>query len=146
MWARVACPTRFPELVHGGGAGGHFDLRAIPSEEPGMTPMQIWCNEAQERYVLAIHPDRPGDSKICERERCPYAVIGVASTDHQLVVEDPLFHDRPVDMALPVLLGEAAAIRHVEHRSRAGKLDASAIDLADAALRTALPPSPTRPS
>ena len=127
-----------PELVHGGDAGGHFDLRAIPSEEPGMTPMQIWCNEAQERYVLAIHPDRLARfEEICGRERCPYAVIGAASNDHQLVVEDPLFRDRPVDMALPVLLGKPPQmIRHVEHRSRAlSKLDTSAIDLADAALR-----------
>ncbi len=127
-----------PELVHGGGAGGRFDLRAIPSEEPGMTPMQIWCNEAQERYVLAIHPDRLARfQELCERERCPYAVIGTATVDHQLVVEDPLFHNRPVDMELPVLLGKPPQMtRHVAHRSRAlRKLDLSAIDLAEAALR-----------
>ena len=66
-----------PELVHGGGAGGRFDLRTVPSEEPGMTPMQIWCNEAQERYVLAIRPERlAAFQALCERERCPCAVIG----------------------------------------------------------------------
>src|SRR5256714_2060052 len=66
-----------PELVDGGGVGGHFDLRAIPNEEPGMSPMQIWCNEAQERYVLAVDPERIAQFRaLCERERCPHAVIG----------------------------------------------------------------------
>jgi phosphoribosylformylglycinamidine synthase len=127
-----------PELVHGGGAGGCLDLRAIPSEEPGMTPMQIWCNEAQERYVLAIHPDRLAQFEgLCKRERCPYAVIGAATADHQLVVEDPLFHNRSVDMELPVLLGKPPQMtRHVVHRARAlQKLDLSAMNLAEAALR-----------
>jgi phosphoribosylformylglycinamidine synthase len=127
-----------PELVHGGGVGARLDLRAIPSEEPGMTPMQIWCNEAQERYVLAIHPDRLAQfERFCERERCPYAVIGTAAADHQLIVEDPLFRDRPVDMELPVLLGKPPQMtRHVTHRSVAPrKLDTAAIDLAEAALR-----------
>ncbi len=66
-----------PELVHGGGAGGHFELRAIPSEESGMAPREIWCNEAQERYVLAIrHDDLERFRKLAERERCPFAVVG----------------------------------------------------------------------
>ncbi len=66
-----------PELVHGGGVGGTFELRAIPSEEPGMSPREIWCNEAQERYVLAIAPaDLERFRAICERERCPFAVVG----------------------------------------------------------------------
>jgi phosphoribosylformylglycinamidine synthase len=127
-----------PELVDGGGAGGRFDLRAIPSEEPGMTPMQIWCNEAQERYVLAIRPDLLARFQaLCERERCPYAVIGTAAADHHLVVQDPLFQDRPVDMELPVLLGRPPKMtRHVEHRSRPlQKLDLTGIELAEAALR-----------
>ena len=69
-----------PELVHGGGAGATFDLRAIPSEEPGMAPREIWCNEAQERYVLAIRAeDRDRFAAICERERCPFAVVGTAT-------------------------------------------------------------------
>ena len=64
-----------PELVHGGGAGGTFELRAVPSEEPGMAPREIWCNEAQERYVLAIAPSSLlGVAAMCERERCPFAV------------------------------------------------------------------------
>jgi len=127
-----------PELVHGGGAGGTFDLRAVPSEEPGMTPMQVWCNEAQERYVLAIHPDRLHSfERLCQRERCPYAVIGRATSDHHLVVEDPLFRNRPVDMDLPALLGKPPQMtRNVTHRSAMRrKFDPSAIRLADAALR-----------
>ena len=69
-----------PELVHGGGAGATFDLRRIPSEEPGMAPREIWCNEAQERYVLAIRAeDRDRFAAICERERCPFAVVGTAT-------------------------------------------------------------------
>ncbi len=127
-----------PELVHGGGAGGRFDLRAIPSEEPGMTPMQIWCNESQERYVLAIHPERLARFRtLCERERCPYTVIGTATADHHLLVEDPLFQNRPVDMELPVLLGKPPKMtRQVTHRPRTlSKLDLSGIELAEAALR-----------
>ena len=70
----------FPELVHGGGAGAEFDLRRIPSMEPGMAPREIWCNEAQERYVLAIAPqDLERFRAICERERCPFAVVGTAT-------------------------------------------------------------------
>ena len=127
-----------PELVHGGEAGGRFDLRAIPTEEPGMTPMQIWCNESQERYVLAIHPERLASFRtLCERERCPYAVIGAATTVDHLVVRDPLFGNQPVDMELPVLLGKPPKMtRQVTHRSRTvRKLDLSGIEMADAALR-----------
>jgi len=81
-----------PELVHGGGVGATFDLRAVPIEEPGMSPREIWCNEAQERYVLAIAPAAlPAFAAICERERCPFAVVGTASADGRLVVADPHF-------------------------------------------------------
>jgi len=127
-----------PELVYGGGAGGRFDLRAVPSEEPGMSPMQIWCNEAQERYVLAIDPQRLAQFEaLCARERCPYAVIGTATADHRLVVDDPLFKRRAADMALPALLGKPPRMtRHVEHRARTlRKFDVSAISLKEAALR-----------
>jgi phosphoribosylformylglycinamidine synthase len=69
-----------PELVNDGGRGGRFDLRAIQSDEPGMSPLEIWCNESQERYVLAVAQDKlPLFKALCERERCPYAVVG---TDH----------------------------------------------------------------
>ncbi|MBI2311389.1 MAG: phosphoribosylformylglycinamidine synthase [Betaproteobacteria bacterium] len=96
-----------PELVHGLGRGGRFDLRAIPSEEPGMSPMQVWCNEAQERYVLSIRPeDLPRFRAFCERERCPFAVVGEATSDGRLTVADSLFENRPVDMELEVILGK----------------------------------------
>ena len=74
-----------PELVHGSGRGGRFGLRDVPSEESGMSPMQIWCNESQERYVLAIAPESlAAISGVCERERCPYAVIGEATADQPI--------------------------------------------------------------
>ena len=83
-----------PEIVHGSGRGGRIDLRAAPNEEPGMTPREVWCNESQERYVLAIAPDRLSAFRgICDRERCPFAVVGVATEDERLVVEDPLFEN-----------------------------------------------------
>jgi phosphoribosylformylglycinamidine synthase len=127
-----------PELVHGGGAGGRFDLRAIPSEEPGMSPMQVWCNEAQERYVLAVHPDRMAQLRtLCERERCPFAVVGTATAEHQLIVEDTLFSNRPVDMDLAALLGKPPRMtRNATHTARAlPPLDLRGVTLEEAALR-----------
>jgi phosphoribosylformylglycinamidine synthase len=100
-----------PELVHDSGCGARFALRDIPSAEPGLSPVEIWCNEAQERYVLAISADRlPAFAALCARERCPHAVIGRATDDGRLVVEDALAAGRPdadpVDMPLGVLLGK----------------------------------------
>ena len=96
-----------PELVHGGGRGACFELRNIPLDEPGMSPKQIWCNESQERYVLAIAPERLEEFRaLCERERCPFEVVGVATADDQLTVHDKQFGDYPVDMPLSVLLGK----------------------------------------
>jgi len=96
-----------PELVHIAGRGARIDLRAVPNEEPGMTPRELWCNEAQERFVLAVAAERIGEFRaIAERERCPFAVVGVATDDARLVVEDPQFRNQPVDMDLSVLLGK----------------------------------------
>jgi phosphoribosylformylglycinamidine synthase len=96
-----------PELVHGGGRGAHFQLRNIPLDETGMSPKQIWCNESQERYVLAIAPERLEEFRVfCERERCPFAVVGVAAKDDQLTVHDSEFGNEPVDMPLSVLFGK----------------------------------------
>ncbi|MDD2720176.1 MAG: phosphoribosylformylglycinamidine synthase [Gallionella sp.] len=96
-----------PELVHGGGRGAEFQLRKIPLDETGMSPKQIWCNESQERYVLAIAPERLEQFReFCERERCPFAVVGVATEDDQLTVRDTEFDNDPVDMPLSVLLGK----------------------------------------
>ncbi|HEX9301476.1 MAG TPA: phosphoribosylformylglycinamidine synthase, partial [Casimicrobiaceae bacterium] len=125
-----------PELVHGGGAGARLDLRALPSEELGMAPREIWCNEAQERYVLAIRAeDLPKFRAICERERCPFAVVGAATQTTQLVVADPHFGNTPVDMSLDVLLGKPPRMtRDVVHRQRVLRpLDLFGITVKDAA-------------
>ena len=127
-----------PELVHGAGCGARFDLRKVPSEEPGMSPVQIWCNEAQERYVLAIPPAQIDLFKaICERERCPFAVVGKATADGRLVVDDPVLGNAPVDMELSVLLGKPPKmLRDVAHRAvKPAPFDVSKIDLREAALR-----------
>lgn len=97
----------FPELVNDAGRGAVFALRDVPLEEHGLSPMQIWCNEAQERYVLAILPENLElFRQICERERCPFAVVGVANDDGHLQVRDDLFQNAPVDLPLNVLLGK----------------------------------------
>ncbi len=127
-----------PELAHGAGRGARFELRRIPSEEPGMSPLQIWCNEAQERYVLAIAADTlPLFHALCERERCPYAVVGTATEDGQLAVDDSLFGNKPVDMALDVLLGKPPRMtRDVRRESRVlPPFDLSRIDVREAAHR-----------
>ncbi len=133
-----------PELAHSGGVGASFDLRMVPVEEPGMTPMQIWSNEAQERYVLAIEAARLADfRRIAERERCPFAVVGEARGDGELVVDDPLFGNRPVDMPLEVLLGKPPRMeRRAAHRARAlSALRLDGIALEEAALRVLRLPS-----
>jgi phosphoribosylformylglycinamidine synthase len=94
-----------PELVEA--TGGAFRLREVHNEERSMNPMEIWCCEAQERYVLALKPEARGFfERLCERERCPVAFIGVATGDGQLVLEDEHFGDRPIDMDIKVLLGK----------------------------------------
>jgi len=96
-----------PELAHGAGRGARLDLRAAPSEDSGMSPREIWCNEAQERYVLAIAPESLERwREICARERCPFAVLGAASSDGRLVVTDPQLGDTPVDVDLQMVLGK----------------------------------------
>ncbi|WP_374497324.1 phosphoribosylformylglycinamidine synthase [Vogesella indigofera] len=97
----------FPELVNDAGRGAIFHLRKVHLEEKGMTPMQIWSNESQERYVMAVMPaDLELFTAICERERCPFAVLGVATDDGHLQVRDDHFDNNPVDMPLEVLLGK----------------------------------------
>ena len=127
-----------PELVHGGGRGGRFELRAAPSEESGMSPREIWCNEAQERYVLAIPPARLDAFRaICERERCPFAVLGEATADDHLRVTDSHFGNTPVDVGLDVILGKPPKMtRDVVHQTVApAALALGGIDLRDAAYR-----------
>lgn len=108
-----------PELVKDGGTGGRFELRKVPNDEPGMSPVEIWCNEAQERYVLAILPaDVERFKAICERERCPYALVGDATEDKQITVVDDHFGNNPVDLPMSVLFGKPPKM----HRN-ASKLD-----------------------
>lgn len=93
-----------PELV--AESGGHFRLRRIPNEETSMSPMEIWCCEAQERYVLAVASDRLEEvMAICRRERCPVAAIGETSGDGRLLLDDEHFGNRPIDIDLEVILG-----------------------------------------
>ena len=96
-----------PELVNDAGRGGHFELRKVPNAEPGMSPLEIWCNEAQERYVLAVAAARlPEFVRLCERERCPFAVVGEATAARTLVLDDAHFQNRPIDLPLETLLGK----------------------------------------
>ena len=108
-----------PELVEA--TGGKFSLRTVHNEEPSMNPMEIWCCEAQERYVLALKRDaRAWFEELCARERCPVAFIGEATGDGRLVLEDEYFHDRPIDMDIKVLLGKPPRmVRDVTHVTRA---------------------------
>ncbi|MEA3161945.1 MAG: phosphoribosylformylglycinamidine synthase [Gammaproteobacteria bacterium] len=97
-----------PEAIAHSHRGGRIDLRKIPSAESELSPMEIWCNEAQERYVLALVPGSIAQfAALCERERCPFAAVGEITADGRLVVSDPQLHGTPVDMPIEVLLGKA---------------------------------------
>jgi len=127
-----------PELVNDAGRGATLDLRAIPNDEPGMSPMELWCNESQERYVLAVGDDRLAEFiELCERERCIYAVLGKATKERVLRVEDPHFGNHPVDLPLEILLGKAPKMhRRVEHVAISQPaLDTSDIDPVEALYR-----------
>ena len=133
-----------PELAHSAGRGARFDLRAIPSEDTGMSPREIWCNEAQERYVLGIAPQSLGRFRaLCERERCPFSVLGTATSDGQLEVADPQLGGKPVDLAMETLLGKPPKmLRDVKRVARANRpFDTGAIHLKDAAYRVLRHPS-----
>ena len=128
----------FPELVHDGGRGGNFELRNVPNDEPGMAPHEIWCNESQERYVMAVPPEKLAEfDAICKRERAPYAVVGVATEEDHLTLTDSHFDDKPIDMPLEVLLGKPPKMsRDVTTQVCNGEaLDTSDISLDDAAMR-----------
>jgi len=124
-----------PELLSDGGCGGQLELRAVPTADPAMSPMEIWCNEAQERYVLALHPSRLSEfQKICARERCPHAVLGTATQECKLKVSDRLFRNEVVDMPLNVLLGKTPAMHRSVQRLEvsAGSMDLAGVDLSAA--------------
>jgi phosphoribosylformylglycinamidine synthase len=127
-----------PELVNDSGRGGRFELRAIPNDDPGMSPMQVWCNESQERYVLAIDSDRLAEFQaICERERCPCAVLGEATEEPRLLLGDGYFDNTPVDLPMGLLLGKPPKLlRDVRHHTF-GKTEfpISGLDATEAAYR-----------
>ncbi|MEO6003444.1 MAG: phosphoribosylformylglycinamidine synthase [Opitutus sp.] len=125
-----------PELVNDGGRGGRFDLRQVPNDEPGMSPLEIWCNESQERYVLAVPADRIAlFAQLCQRERCPFAVVGEATAEKQLVLEDPLFKNKPIDLPLDVLLGKPPRMHRVDATAPRPQ---HALDLGDLTLAEAI--------
>lgn len=128
----------FPELVKDGGCGGIFELRNVPNDEPGMSPREIWCNEAQERYVMAVSPENIEHfSAICERERCPFAIVGEATDSDHLLLGDQLFKNNPVDLPMGILFGKPPKMHRdierqpVTHRD----LHIGDIDLEEASKR-----------
>ena len=128
----------FPELVNDAGRGAIFELRDVPLEEHGMSPLQIWCNESQERYVLSILPeDLDKFRAICERERCPFAVVGTATDDGRLQVRDELFGNSPVDLPLNVLLGKPPKTTRTDETQKqpAQAFSAAQYDLKESAYR-----------
>lgn len=128
----------FPELVNDGGRGGRFELRNVPNAEPGMSPLEIWCNESQERYVLSVDAaDFERFKAICERERCPFAVVGEATLERQLTVADSHFGNKAVDMPLDVLLGKPPRMHRSVSREAALGDDFSGegLDIQDAVGR-----------
>lgn len=127
-----------PELINDGGRGGRFELRAVPNDEPGMAPLEIWCNESQERYVMSVDAaDFERFKAICERERCPFAVVGEAIAEPHLTVSDSHFGNKPVDMPLEVLLGKPPRMhRSVTREAEQGDdFDAARVALDDAVER-----------
>ncbi|HLA75714.1 MAG TPA: phosphoribosylformylglycinamidine synthase [Gammaproteobacteria bacterium] len=127
-----------PELVNDSERGARLELRTILNDDPGMSPLQIWSNEAQERYVLAVDGERLAEfAALCERERCPFAVVGEASQTRQLVLTDQHFNATPIDLPLSVLLGKSPRMqRDVMHRTLTrAPFNPRAIDLHEAALR-----------
>ncbi|MBI2395543.1 MAG: phosphoribosylformylglycinamidine synthase [Deltaproteobacteria bacterium] len=127
-----------PELVHESRRGATFELRKVPNDEPGMSPLEIWCNEAQERYVLAIDPARIDEfAALCARERAPFALVGHATDDGRLQLHDALLKTRAIDMPLDVLLGKPPRMERDAKREPAlrAPFDVSSIDVEDAVLR-----------
>lgn len=128
----------FPELVNDGERGGKFELRNVPSDEPGMSPLEIWCNESQERYVMSVAPENLDTFiAICERERAPFAVVGVATEERHLSLSDAHFDDKPIDLPLELLLGKAPKMSRnvVSAKAESPAVDQSKIEIKDAVRR-----------
>ena len=127
-----------PELVSASDRGAQLELRKIPNDEPGMSPMGVWCNESQERYVLAIKPEHIElFEQLCQRERAPYAILGEATEKEQLVLNDLHFNNQAIDIPMSVLLGKIPAMQRdvkseiVSHND----FDTTKVDLDDAINR-----------
>ncbi|MCC5024248.1 MAG: phosphoribosylformylglycinamidine synthase [Candidatus Synoicihabitans palmerolidicus] len=134
----------FPELVNDGGRGGRFELRAVPNDEPSMAPHEIWCNESQERYVMAVPVARLDTfTAICTRELCPFAVVGEATEEMNLVLTDSHFHNTPIDMPLEVLLGKPPRMHRQEFSLQRPQLPLAlgTLSLADAVQRVLCHPT-----
>ena len=128
----------FPELTNDAGRGARFDLSAVPLEASGLSPKEIWSNESQERYVMAIAPESlPLFQAFCERERCPFSVVGVATEERQLVLADGDTALQPVDMPMDVLLGKPPKMhRDVKRMHRSDKaIDLTGVDLQSMVLK-----------
>ena len=143
-----------PELLHDSGVGGVIDLDKVPSDDPSLSPMQLWCNESQERYVLGIAADRIDEfAAICARERCPFAVVGFATAEEHLLVgygatpeakAAGMVRDAAIDLPMDVLFGKAPKMhRDTAHpaASRWPELDTATVDLHDAGLRVMAHPT-----
>ena len=126
----------FPELVNDSGRGGRFEIRLVPNDESSMSPMEIWCNESQERYVLGVSLEQiDAFQEICERERCPWAVVGEVTEEQHLLVGDADNDDNPVDMPLSLLLGKPPKmLRNVHHKT----FEKPALDLTGVTVSEAL--------
>ncbi len=127
-----------PELVNDAERGGKFELRNVLTDEPGMTPLEIWCNESQERYVMSVAPaDMPVFEAICHRERAPFAVVGEATEEQHLTLNDAQYDNQPIDMPLDVLLGKPPKMHRdvVSAQVAAQELDRSGITIEEAAKR-----------
>ncbi|RDZ27088.1 phosphoribosylformylglycinamidine synthase [Lysobacter silvisoli] len=142
-----------PELLHDSQLGGVIDLARVPSDDPSLSPMQLWCNESQERYVLGLPADRVADfTAICERERCPFAVVGYATAEEHLVVGygatvesvAEAGHDWPIDLPMDVLFGKPPKMHRDTRRPPAAPWPAlqwRGLDLRQAALRVLAHPT-----
>ena len=133
-----------PELVNDSGRGGRFELRAIPNDDPGMSPLQVWCNESQERYVLAIDRAHLADfESLCQRERCPCAVLGEATAQQQLVLGDSHFDNSPIDLPMSLLLGKPPKmVRDVQQlHTTYTDFSTATLDIREAAYRVLRLPS-----
>jgi phosphoribosylformylglycinamidine synthase len=122
-----------PEIIHDCDRGGRFDLRKVNNDDKGMSPMQIWCNEAQERYVIAIKPESLAlFESFCEREHCLYALIGEATEEEHLSLSDPLLGNKPVDIPMSVLFGKPPKLhKNVKHI----KPETTALNFTDICLK-----------